>query len=165
MEVMPPPATLVSPTPGEVFALIRDRRATTRGELGRLTGLSRTAVTARVAALEAGGLVIERDQASTGGRPAAQLMFNVDAGVVFSAAIGRSRTQLAVCNLDGTILASTDIDQEPGIAPDDLLPDLVKRLDMLLTSRPAATHTSSASGSACPARSISAPAPAWIHRT
>ncbi|AWT51333.1 putative NagC regulator [Mycolicibacterium smegmatis MKD8] len=132
MEVMPPPATLVSPTPGEVFALIRDRRATTRGELGRLTGLSRTAVTARVAALEAGGLVIERDQASTGGRPAAQLTFNVDAGVVFSAAIGRSRTQLAVCNLDGTILASTDIDQEPGIAPDDLMPDLVKRLDTLL---------------------------------
>lgn len=127
------PVTLVSPTAGEVFALIRDGGAITRGELGRRTGLSRTAVTARVAALESRGLVVERDQAApTGGRPAAQLTFNVDAGVVLSAAIGRSRTQLAVCDLTGTVLAAADIDQEPGIAPDDLMPDLVKRLDTLL---------------------------------
>lgn len=113
--------------------MIRDRRTVTRAEIGRITGLSRTAVTARVAALESLGLVIEPHQAaSTGGRPAAQLMFNVDAGVVFAAAIGRSRTQLALCNLAGDILASTDIDQEPGIGPGELMPDLVKRLDALL---------------------------------
>jgi predicted NBD/HSP70 family sugar kinase len=124
---------VVSPTAGEVFAVIRDHRAVTRAEIGRITGLSRTAVTARVAALESSGLVIEPVQAaSTGGRPAAQLMFNVDAGVVFSAAIGRSRTQLALCNLAGDILVTTDIDQEPGIGPDELMPDLVKRLDALL---------------------------------
>lgn len=123
----------VPPTAGEVFAVIRDRHAVTRAEIGRITGLSRTAVTARVAALEALGLVIEPEQAaSTGGRPAAQLMFNVDAGVVFAAAIGRSRTQLALCNLAGDILATTDVDQEPGIGPGELMPDLVKRLDALL---------------------------------
>ncbi|GAB5896710.1 ROK family transcriptional regulator [Mycobacterium sp. DSM 3803] len=123
----------VPPTAGEVFAVIRDRHAVTRAEIGRITGLSRTAVTARVAALEALGLVIEPEQAaSTGGRPAAQLMFNVDAGVVFAAAIGRSRTQLALCNLGGDILATTDVDQEPGIGPGELMPDLVKRLDALL---------------------------------
>ncbi|TXI64972.1 MULTISPECIES: ROK family transcriptional regulator [Mycolicibacterium] len=131
MEVMALPA--VPPTAGEVFAVIRDRHAVTRAEIGRITGLSRTAVTARVAALEALGLVIEPEQAaSTGGRPAAQLMFNVDAGVVFAAAIGRSRTQLALCNLGGDILATTDVDQEPGIGPGELMPDLVKRLDALL---------------------------------
>ena len=124
---------LVSPTPGEVFALIRDRGAITRGEIGRISGLSRTAVTARVAALESRGLVVEREQVtSTGGRPATQLTFNVDAGVVLAAAIGRSRTQLGLCNLAGEIVASADIDQEPGIGPDDLLPDLVKHLDMLV---------------------------------
>ncbi len=131
MEVMALPA--VSPTPGEVFAVIRDRRTVTRAEIGRITGLSRTAVTARVTALESLGLVIEQDQAaSTGGRPAAQLTFNVDAGVVFAAAIGRSRTQLALCSLAGDILASSEVDQEPGMGPDELMPDLVKRLDALL---------------------------------
>ncbi|MUL65061.1 sugar kinase [Mycobacterium sp. CBMA 234] len=125
--------TSVSPTAGEVFALIRDGGAITRSEIGRLTGLSRTAVTARITALATDCLVIEPERAaSTGGRPATQLMFNVDAGIVLAAAIGRSRTQLALCNLAGDILATADIDQEPGMGPDDLMPDLVTRLDALL---------------------------------
>ena len=118
---------------GDILALIRARRDITRAEIGQLTGLSRTAVSARVASLAARGLVIEREQApSTGGRPAAFLSFNADAGIVLSAAIGRSRTRLAVCNLAGEILAATDIDQEPGLGPDDLMPDVAKRLDALL---------------------------------
>ncbi len=45
--------------------------------------------------LEASGLVVERAEApSTGGRPPARLAFNVNAGIVLAAAIGRSRTQL-----------------------------------------------------------------------
>jgi predicted NBD/HSP70 family sugar kinase len=118
---------------GDIFALIRERRDITRTEIGQLTGLSRTAVSARVAALAKNGLVIERDLApSTGGRPASFVTFNADGGVVLSAAIGRSRTRLAVCNLAGDIVAVTDIDQEPGLGPDDLMPDIVKRLDALL---------------------------------
>ena len=118
---------------GDIYALIRERRDITRAEIGQLTGLSRTAVSARVAALAAQGLVIERELApSTGGRPASFVTFNADGGVVLSAAIGRSRTRLAVCNLAGDILAATDIDQEPGLGPDDLMPDIVKRLDALL---------------------------------
>ena len=118
---------------GDIYALIRSRRDITRAEIGQLTDLSRTAVSARVAALAARGLVIEHELApSTGGRPAAFVSFNADAGIVLSAAIGRSRTRLAVCNLAGEILASTDIDQEPGLGPDDLMPDIIKRLDALL---------------------------------
>ncbi len=118
---------------GDIYALIRDLRDVTRTEIGQLTGLSRTAVSARVTALAARGLIIEREQApSTGGRPAAFLTFNADAGVVLSAAIGRSRTRLAVCNLAGDILAGADIDQEPDLGPDDLVPDVAKRLDALL---------------------------------
>jgi predicted NBD/HSP70 family sugar kinase len=125
--------TSTSTTAGDIYALIRSRRAITRAEIGQLTGLSRTAVSARLAALADQGLVTEREQApSTGGRPAAFVTFNADAGVVLSAAIGRSRTRLAVCNLAGDILAGTDIDQEPGLGPDDLMPDVVKRLDALL---------------------------------
>jgi len=118
---------------GQIYALIRDRRDITRTEIGQLTGLSRTAVSARVTALAAQGLVIERELApSTGGRPASFVTFNTEGGVVLSAAIGRSRTRLAVCNLAGDILVATDIDQEPGLGPDDLMPDVVKRLEALL---------------------------------
>ncbi len=48
-----------------------------------------TEVAARIAALSALGLVREREQApSTGGRPPTLLSFDVDAGIVLSAAIG-----------------------------------------------------------------------------
>jgi predicted NBD/HSP70 family sugar kinase len=120
-------------TAGEVFGLIRDGAVTTRAEVGRLTGLSRTAVAARVSALQARGLVLERAEApSTGGRPPARLVFNADAGVVLAAAIGRSRTQLGVCNLAGEVLAMADVDQEIGIGPHELMPDIAKRLEALL---------------------------------
>src|SRR6476646_1946170 len=97
--------TAKSPTTaGEVFALIRDGVVTTRTEVRRATGLSRTAVAARVAALTARGLVTEREEgASTGGRPPTLLRFDADAGVVLAVAIGRSRTHLAVTNLAGAI--------------------------------------------------------------
>jgi predicted NBD/HSP70 family sugar kinase len=120
-------------TAGEIFALIRSGAATTRAEIRQRTGLSRTAVAARVPALTAQGLVVEREEGqSTGGRPPSRLSFNADAGVVLAAAIGRSRTQLAVCNLAGDILAMNDTAQEIGIRPDDLMPDVTKRLDVLL---------------------------------
>lgn len=118
---------------GDVFALIRHKRDLTRTEIGRLTGLSRTAVTARVSELTSRDLVVEREQApSTGGRPAALLSFNADAGVVLTAAVGGSRTRLAVCNLAGDVLKAADIDQEPGLGPQDLMPQVVKGLKVLL---------------------------------
>lgn len=127
------PRTSPSTSAGDIYALIRARGDITRAEIGQLTGLSRTAITTRLTVLATHGLVIERELApSTGGRPAALLTFNADAGIVLSAAIGTSRARLAVCNLAGEILAATDIDQEPGVGPDDLMPDVVKRLDALV---------------------------------
>ncbi|KIM15413.1 hypothetical protein QV65_23465, partial [Rhodococcus erythropolis] len=49
-------------TAGEVFTLIRSGSATTRSEIGKLTGLSRTAVSARVAALQSLGLIADDDE-------------------------------------------------------------------------------------------------------
>jgi predicted NBD/HSP70 family sugar kinase len=118
---------------GDVFALIRELRDTTRAELGQLTALSRTAVASRVAALLDLGLVAESEQApSTGGRPACMLTFDADAGVIACVAIGISRTRMAICNLAGELLATSDIDQEVALGPDDLMPDVVKRLEVLL---------------------------------
>lgn len=129
-------------TAGEVFSLIRDGIVTTRTEVRAATGLSRTAVGARVSALTARGLVTEgKDGASTGGRPPNMLRFNSRAGVVLAVAIGRSRTQLAIADLAGEIGAHTDVDLAGGLGPDDLMPDLAKRLEVLLTE---AGHPTSA---------------------
>jgi predicted NBD/HSP70 family sugar kinase len=124
-------------TPGQVFSLIRDGRALTRSDVGRLTGLSRTAVAARLGALLGSGLVVEGAEPdergpSTGGRPPVHLRFNRSAGVVLAGAIGRSRTQLGVCDLDGAVLASVDLDQEVGPAADDLMPQVVAAFGDLL---------------------------------
>ena len=122
---------------GDVFVLIRELRDTTRTELGQLTGLSRTAVASRVASLTELGLVAESEQAaSTGGRPATMLTFDADAGIVLCVAIGISRTRMAVCNLAGEVIATSDIEQEVALGPDDLMPDVVKRLDVLLQEHP-----------------------------
>jgi predicted NBD/HSP70 family sugar kinase len=124
------------PTAGQVFSLIRDGRAVTRSEVGRITGLSRTAVAARIGALLESGLVVEgADELrppSSGGRPPVRLRFDKDAGVVLAGAIGRSRTQLGVCDLDGTVLAGFDLDQEVGSAAEDLMPQVVAGFAELL---------------------------------
>jgi predicted NBD/HSP70 family sugar kinase len=125
--------TATPATAGELLELVRTGRATTRSQLRALTGLSRTAVTARVSSLTASGLLLLGEElASTGGRPPGALVFNKDAGVVLAVAIGRSRSQLAVLDLDGQELASDSRDQEVGVGPDDLLPQVVERLHDLL---------------------------------
>jgi predicted NBD/HSP70 family sugar kinase len=131
------PVTIPSPLPGatagELLDLIRSGRATTRGELGRVTGLSRTAVSARLASLASAGLVLEgEEESATGGRPASTLVLNRDAGLVLAVAIGRSRSQMSVCALDGTELASVSHDQEVGLGPDVLMPVVADHLTRML---------------------------------
>lgn len=128
--VAPPPS---GASAGDVLALIRAGRATTRGELVRVTGLSRTAVGARLSSLVEAGLVLEGDEDSaTGGRPAATLVLNSGAGLVLAVAIGRSRSQLSVCALDGSELSSVSHDQEVGLGPDVLMPVVVEHLRRML---------------------------------
>jgi predicted NBD/HSP70 family sugar kinase len=135
---VPPAAPLVLGVPvpataGQVLALVRDGQAATRTDLGRLTGLSRTAVTARVGSLLAAGLLVEAEEGpSSGGRPPARLRFNSGAGVVLAAAVGRSRSQLAVFDLAGDELAAAEFDQETGVGPDELMPRVVDGLGSLL---------------------------------
>ncbi len=120
-------------TAGQVLQLIRSGRATTRAELGRLAGLSRTAVAARLNALQALGLVTEQDDGvSTGGRPAGRLSFSSGSGVVLAAAIGRSRTQLGLCDLDGQVLDSKDVEQSVTAGPAEVMPRVLEGFAALL---------------------------------
>ncbi|GIG56745.1 sugar kinase [Longispora fulva] len=99
----------IAPAPasaGDVLRLVLTGTADTRGDIGRLTGLSRTAVTARVSELLTRGLLVETTVGpSTGGRPPVRLSFNAAAGVVLAAAVGVTRTQFGVYDLAGDPLA------------------------------------------------------------
>jgi predicted NBD/HSP70 family sugar kinase len=120
-------------TAGELFALVRAGRASTRADLVRLTGLSRTAVVARVGALgEAGLLRVGADLASTGGRPPGSLELAADAGTVLAVAIGRSRSQVAVFDLGGAELASSAVDHQVGAGPDLVMPGVADQLARLI---------------------------------
>lgn len=120
-------------TAGELFRLVREGVAGTRTEIGRETGLSRTAVAARVDRLLADGLITEVvGAAATGGRPAARLEFNSSGGTVLALAVGVSRSKAAVCDLTGEILAEAVLDQPASIGPHRLLGDAVPLLEKLL---------------------------------
>lgn len=118
---------------GELLELVRTGQASTRTDLRRLTGLSRTAVVARVSALMDAGLLLHGEElASTGGRPPGALVFNHDAGVVLAVAIGRSRSQLAIFDLEGRELAGDTRDHGVGISAPELMPQLAERLTVML---------------------------------
>jgi predicted NBD/HSP70 family sugar kinase len=121
-------------TAGDVLELVRTGQAATRSDVSRITGLSRTAVVSRVSALvDAGLLVLAEGVTSTGGRPPGALLFNQDAGVVLGVAVGRSRSQLGVFDLEGRELAGDTRDHEIGVSAEELMPALVERLATMLT--------------------------------
>jgi predicted NBD/HSP70 family sugar kinase len=149
-------------TAGALLALVRSGRAATRSELGRQTGLSRSAVSARVHALAEAGLLVEGEElASTGGRPPGGLLFNVNAAVVLGVAVGRSRSQLGLFDLEGREIAADSNDHTVGIGPDELLPDLATRLGDLLhgVDRPVAGIGMSLPGTVDPERRVSLDSP------
>lgn len=128
-----PRASAHPATAGQVLQLIRSGQANSRSEIGRLTGLSRTAVTARVNQLVALGLVAEYPTTeSTGGRPAARLSFNAAGGVVLAASVGRSRIQLAVADLGCSLLAEDSVEANQASGPQTCLPPVVDRLHEML---------------------------------
>ncbi|MFF0245263.1 ROK family protein [Streptosporangium sandarakinum] len=124
-------------TSGEVLRLIRAGEAVTRADIGRVTGLSRPAVSLRVTELLDHGLVVEDSEGpSTGGRPPTRLVFNAAGGVVLVASLGASRAQIAVCDLAGKRLdgVSLAVDVEEG--PDTVLPLVMDTWAELLGDRP-----------------------------
>jgi len=154
-----------SPTPttaGALFDLVRSGRANTRSDLRRLTGLSRTAVTARVSALVSGGLLLAGEElASTGGRPPETLVPNPEAGVVLAVAVGRSRSQVGVFDLVGTELVADSEDHPAGTGPEELMPRIVARAaaQLATTRSPLLSVGLSLPGTVDPVRGMSIDSP------
>ncbi|MBP2704126.1 ROK family transcriptional regulator [Microbispora sp. RL4-1S] len=120
-------------TTGEVLQLIRSGEAVTRGDIGRVTGLSRPAVAHRVAELLHRGLIMEDAEGpSTGGRPPMRLRFDPTGGVVPVASLGARRTQIAVCDLSGRVIHRTDVDIDVEEGPAVVLPLVMDIWEKLL---------------------------------
>jgi predicted NBD/HSP70 family sugar kinase len=130
------PATALA-TSGEVLRLIRTGEASTRADIGRVTGLSRPAVSLRVTELLDRHLVVEDSEGpSTGGRPPTRLVFNASGGVVLVASLGASRAQIAVCDLAGKVLARAGLSIDVEEGPDVVLPLVMQTWSELLGDRP-----------------------------
>ena len=115
-----------SATSGHILELIRSGTATSRSEIGRVTGLSRPSVSLRVTELLDSGLVTEGPGAvSSGGRPPILLEFNAGSGLILTSALGMVRSQAAVCDLNGDVLVRTPGSPDMERGPDATLPWLL----------------------------------------
>ena len=149
-------------TAGELLDLLRSGRAVTRSDLRRITGLSRTAVVSRVEALVESGLVVSGGElASTGGRPPGSVVFDHNAGMVAAAAVGRSRSQVALFDLAGTELGAAAVEHDVGAGPGDVMPNVAQQLSVLRSEHPGPVLGVGVSipGSVDPERGVSVDSP------
>jgi len=119
-----------------VVDALRRSGTATRGDLARLTGLSRTTVASLVADLAARGLVVPpREAAETRpgarGRPPGLLRLDPSAGVALGIDFGHRHVRVAAADLASTVLAEAhaqlDVDGDAGAALDTAA-DLVCRV-------------------------------------
>jgi len=119
--------------PGDILALIRRSGVCTRGEIQRITGLSRMTVGQRLAPLVEQGLLRGAGpQGRTGGRPPQGLEFNPGQGVVLAAALETTRCRTAVTDLAGRILRTDEPDVSVQAGPRDTLDAVCSSLLRLL---------------------------------
>ena len=122
-------------TSGHILEMIRTGTATSRAEIARTTGLSRPSVALRVTELLDNGLVVEgTGAASSGGRPPTLLEFNADSGLILACALGKARSQAAVCDLNGEVLMRTPGCPDMDKGPDHAVPWLLDTWTEQLTS-------------------------------
>ncbi|HVO55052.1 MAG TPA: ROK family protein [Solirubrobacterales bacterium] len=117
---------------GEMLALVREGRATTRAELVEETGLARSTVAQRVDALvQTRHLRAEQLASSSGGRPPTVLALNERLGHVLAVDLGATAAHLALCDLGAEILAEQTHPLEVERGPEEVLGWLVERFGEL----------------------------------
>jgi predicted NBD/HSP70 family sugar kinase len=107
---------------GDILGFVRAGQARTIGDLAEAMDMARSTVMQRVELLVADGLLVaDRSQVpNSRGRPAVNLRFNPDGGVVLVAQVGMTGSRVAVADLDGSILA-----QEFDVSPIEAGPQAV----------------------------------------
>ncbi|ARQ70892.1 ROK family transcriptional regulator [Streptomyces marincola] len=121
---------------GHLLRLIRSGQATTRGELQRVTGLSRSTVGHRLDQLFRAGWLRETAgdpvDAPTGGRPSLRLEFDASHAVVLCADLETRHARVAVLDLGGTTLAEHSGALLINQGPDEVLDRLAQWFALLL---------------------------------
>jgi predicted NBD/HSP70 family sugar kinase len=98
-----------------VVDALRERTVASRGELARLTGLSRTTVTAVLSDLERVGLVVQRDDAvpaateSRKGRPPRRFALDASAGAAVGVDFDHGGVRVAVADLSSRVLGEREL--------------------------------------------------------
>jgi predicted NBD/HSP70 family sugar kinase len=118
---------------GRLLLLVRRGIATTRRDLIRVTGLSRSTVAQRVDALLGAGLLRESAGPAEGrGRPAGTLAFDESSGHVLVAGIHRDGVELAAVDLGGRELHRSALTVPVAAGPEPVLDAVEAGLDALV---------------------------------
>lgn len=120
----------------EVVALVRTGAASTRPELGQLTGLKRAVISQRVDQAISAGIFDDGSLgASTGGRAPRRLRFRAEVGVIYSAILGTAHLSVGVTDLAGRILGSHGQPWDIALGPDQALTILGEMLDHIVAEQ------------------------------
>jgi glucokinase-like ROK family protein len=120
-----------------VLAAIRTTAGTTQPLLTQQVGLGRSVVAARIAELEAAGLVVQAGMGpSTGGRAPRQLRLRAEAGVVVGVDIGATFMEIGLADLGGQVLDHLEEAVDVADGPEVVLSRVEQAIDELLTRNP-----------------------------
>ena len=107
---------------GDLFQVFRDGRARTRAELVQETGLARTTVVVRVAALADAGLLVPAGvAASSGGRPPSRFVFDPRARFIVGIDLGATHGTVGLTDLHGDVIAQQQHSLDIASGPDEIL--------------------------------------------
>nr|WP_274636084.1 ROK family protein [Microbacterium bovistercoris] len=116
-----------------IVNMVRTGEATTRPEIGRVTGLGRGVVTQRVEqAIEMGFLEDGEFGPSSGGRAPRTLQFRSDQARIIVCALGALHIHVGIAALEGDILDQTHQDWDIARGPAETMDTVMELIDELL---------------------------------
>jgi predicted NBD/HSP70 family sugar kinase len=116
-----------------IVNLVRTGEATTRPEIGRVTGLGRGVVTQRVDQAIHIGYLAEGDfGASSGGRAPRTLRFCAEKGTIIVCALGALHIRVGIADLEGAILDQAHQDWEISRGPEETIEAVLSMIGKLL---------------------------------
>ncbi|MGQ7351543.1 ROK family protein [Quadrisphaera oryzae] len=119
-------AELAGGTSSAILRAVAGGAATDRAALARRLGLAPSTVTVKVGELIAAGVLVEAGAASaTGGRPARVLRLTPDGGCILAAELGRHHARIALLDMSGSLVSSSDLALDVAAGPEPVLADLV----------------------------------------
>jgi predicted NBD/HSP70 family sugar kinase len=119
----------------DVLAILRDGSPRTKSQLAEATNRARSTMTARLAELEAAGLVIQlKETVSTKGRPSTLYALCTDERVVAAVELGARHGTVSLTDLTGKVLAHQYLSLDIAAGPEVVLGEVVDCLAEQLSS-------------------------------